>query len=113
MAIINYLMNCLQIQTRLVLLSELGVKAGATQLLIEICRAMGASAFLAQSQAQKYLDAEFFQKNGIELNYFRYVSPTYPQLWGDFLANLSTLDLFFNCGPKAHDILLSHQHMTR
>ena len=113
MAIISYLMNCLQIQTRLVLLSELGVKARATQLLIEICKTMGASAFLAQSQAQKYLDADLFRKNGIELNWFRYVPPTYPQLWGDFLANLSTLDLLFNCGPKARDILMSHQPRVR
>ena len=109
LTIINYLLNCLQIKTRLVLLSQLGVKGRATQLLIEICQAMGASAFLAQSQAKKYLDAELFRKEGIELRYFRYVAPIYPQLWGDFLANLSTFDLVCNCGPKARDILLRHQ----
>lgn len=109
LAIISFLMNSLQVQTRLVLLSELGVKARATQLLIEICKAMGASAFLAQSQAKKYLDADLFQKEGIELRYFRYVAPIYPQLWGDFLANLSTFDLVFNCGPRALDILMRHQ----
>jgi hypothetical protein len=70
---------------------------------------MGASAFLVQRQAKKYLDAELFQKEGIELRYFRYVAPIYPQLWGDFLTNLSTFDLVFNGGPKARDILLRHQ----
>lgn len=109
LAIIRYLMNCLQIQTRLVLLSELGVKARGTQLLIEICQALGATAFLAQSPAKKYLDVDLFQKEGIELRCFRYVPPIYPQLWGDFLANLSTFDLVFNCGPKAGDILMRHQ----
>lgn len=113
LAIISYLMNCLQIQTRLVLLSELGVKARGTQLLIEICKTMGATAFLAQSQAKKYLDADLFRKEGIELRCFRYVPPVYPQLWGDFLANLSTLDLVFNCGPKARDILMRHQPVAR
>ena len=113
LAIINYLMNCLQIRTRLVLQSELGIKEKASQLLIEICKAMGASAFLAQSQAQKYLEADLFRQNEIKLSYFRYVPPTYPQLWGDFLANLSTLDLFFNCGPKARDILMNHQPVIR
>jgi len=29
-------------------------------------------------------------------------------LWGDFIANLSAFDLVLNCGPKAHDILVSH-----
>lgn len=109
LAVISYLMNCLQIQTRLVLLSELGVKARGTQLLIEICKAMGASTFLAQSQAKKYLDADIFQNNGIELRFFRYVAPVYPQLWGDFLANLSAFDLVFNCGPKAREIIMRDQ----
>jgi hypothetical protein len=112
LAIIRYLLNCLQLNTRLVLLSELQVKGRATQLLIEICRALEASTFLAQSQAQKYLDAELFRNNGVELRCFRYVPPVYPQLWGDFLANLSTLDLICNCGPKARDILLNHQPKT-
>ena len=112
LAIISYLMNCLQIQTRLVLLSELGVKGRGTQLLIEICKAMGASAFLAQSQAKKYLDANLFRKEGIELRCFRYVPPIYPELWGDFLANLSTFDLVLNCEPRARDILLRHQPGT-
>lgn len=109
LAIISYLMNCLQMDKRLVLLSQLGVKTGGTQLLIDICQAMGASTFLAQSQAQKYLEADVFQENGVELRYFRYLAPTYPQLWGDFLANLSTFDLVFNCGPKARDILRQSQ----
>ena len=109
LAIISYLMNCLQIQTRLVLLSELGVKARGTQLLIEICKTMGAMAFLAQSQAKKYLDVDLFQKEGVELRCFRFVPPIYPQLWGDFLANLSTFDLVFNCGPKALDMLMRHR----
>jgi hypothetical protein len=113
LAIISYLMTCLQIDTKLVLLSELGVKARATQLLIEICKAMGGSTFLAQSQAQKYLDTNLFQENGIELRFFRYISPVYPQLWGDFLANLATFDLVFNCGPKAPDILMHHQPVIK
>jgi hypothetical protein len=40
---------------------------------------------------------------------FRYTPPVYPQLWGNFLANLSTLDLVLNCRPKAQDILMRHQ----
>ncbi len=109
LTVIRYLMNFLQIETRMVLLSELDVKGRGTQLLIEICKAMGASTFLVQSQAQKYLDAKLFQEDGIELRSFRYIPPIYPQLWGDFLANLSTFDLIFNCGPKAHDILIHRQ----
>jgi hypothetical protein len=31
----------------------------------------------------------------------------YPQLWGDFIPDLSAFDLLFNCGPKAREIVLA------
>jgi WbqC-like protein family len=112
LSIIRHLMDYLEIDTRLVLLSELGVRGKAGQLLVEICQAMGASTFLAQVQAKKYLDAALFQEHGIELRYFTSKAPIYPQLWGDFLPNLSTFDLVFNCGPKARPILRQHCHLA-
>jgi hypothetical protein len=108
LAIIRYLLDCLKIDTRLVLLSELGVKARGTLGVLEVCRAMGASAFLAQSPARKFIAPALLQQEGVELRYFKYISPTYPQLWGDFLGNLSAFDLVLNCGPKARDILKRH-----
>jgi len=109
LAMIRYLLDCLQIHTRLVLLSELGVTARGSQLLIALCQVLGARSFLSQSRARKYLDPGLFQQGGIELCSVRYVPSVYPQLWGEFLANLSALDLVLNCGPKAKDILLRHQ----
>ena len=113
LAIIRYLLNCLKIDTKLVLLSQLGVKGKATQLLVEICRALKASTFLAQSQVKKFVDPDLFRQEGIDLRYFKYTAPTYPQLWGDFLANLSAFDLLFNCGPRARDILRQSQPAAR
>jgi hypothetical protein len=104
--IVGYLMDSLHLRTRLVLLSELGIAARGTQLLVEVCRVLGASTFLASSQARKYLDAGLFEAQGIDLSFFTLNAPIYPQLWGDFLANLSTFDLLLNCGPKALDIIL-------
>jgi len=109
LAIIRYLMDCLEVDTKLVLQSELGVRARGPHLLMEICRATQASTFLVQSPAKKYLDVDLLSKAGIELRSFTYAAPVYPQLWGDFLANLSTFDLVMNCGPKARDILLQPQ----
>jgi hypothetical protein len=105
LAIIRHLLGSLQMETRLILLSELGITARGTQLLLEISRALGASTFLVQSQAHKYLDATLFQESEIKLSFFKYEAPIYPQLWGAFLANLSTFDLIMNCGPKALDII--------
>lgn len=103
--IIKYLMEHLQIPARALLLSELDIDAKEPRLSVEICRKLGASHFLAQSGAKKYLDKDAFQKAGVELIFFTPRSPVYPQLWGHFIPNLSTFDLLFNCGPKGHVVL--------
>lgn len=103
--IIKYLFVALGIDTRIVLQSELETEARGNQLLVELCRKLNATRYLAQHTASKYLDADLFQKAGIQVEFFKVPSPIYPQLWGDFIPNLSAFDLLFNCGEKSHDIL--------
>jgi hypothetical protein len=103
--IIRYLMKHLGISSRLVLLSELGIEGKEPGLSVAISRKLGASRFLAQAGARKYLDAEAFRKAGIRLIFLKFRPPVYPQLWGAFLPNLSAFDLLFNCGPKSRPIL--------
>jgi len=105
-AIIDYLAKALRLNTRILRLSELGVSETGSARLVGICRIMGASRFLAQAPARKYLDEKLFREAGLELAYFTPPSPVYPQLWGDFIPNLSVFDLVLNFGPKAHDVLL-------
>ncbi len=105
LTVIKHLMGSLRIDTKVMLLSELGIGARGDQLLIEICERIGASHFLAQGAAQKYLDTNLFREAGIQLEFFNPPSLVYPQLWGSFIPNLSAFDLIFNCGPKARDIL--------
>lgn len=104
--IIRYLLDQLHVKTKLVLLSELGIETRGDQFLIELCQRLEASHFLAQKAAKKYLNEDLFQEAGIDLKYFKPPSLIYPQLWGSFIPNLSTFDLLFNCGQKAHDILI-------
>jgi len=109
LAIVRHLMKALQIETSMVQLSHFGVKARGAELLIEICKATNASTFLVQRQTEKFLSADLFQNNGIELRSFTYNPPVYPQLWGEFIPNLSTLDLVLNCGPRARRMMLRTQ----
>jgi len=103
--IIRYLKEQLGIDTPLIVQSDLGVSGKGNELLVEICRKVGSSNYLAQAAAKKYLDARLFDEAGIELKFFLPPSPVYPQLWGDFIHDLSAFDLLFNCGPKSHEIL--------
>jgi hypothetical protein len=107
LTVIHYLMRALAIKTELVLLSDLDVCSTGNRRLVDLCTKLGASQFLAQAPAKKFLDEKFFQDAGIEIIYVNPPIPTYPQLWGDFIANLSAFDLVLNCGPKAHDILVN------
>lgn len=104
LGIIQYVMRCLEIDTELILLSELDIRLKGESLLLEICRQLGATTFLAQAPAVKYLNPKAFEDMGVSFARFTPAAPVYPQLWGDFIANLSVLDLLFNCGPKAREI---------
>jgi hypothetical protein len=105
MAFIRYLRDQLDIGTEIKLQSELGIQTTGNQLLIDICRHLGASVYLAPLAAAKYLDGGFFHKEGLQIQFINPPTPVYPQLWGPFIGNLSILDMLFNCGPKAKEIL--------
>jgi len=107
MSMIRYLQTHLMIDTPLIMLSDLGINSKGAELLIDICRTLGASGYLAQRSAQKYLNEGLFGKAGMDLHFFDPPAPVYPQLWGDFIRNLSAFDLLFNCGPKSNEILFS------
>ena len=52
-----------------------------------------------------------FEREGIEVEWQGYIHPIYPQLHGEFLLNMSTLDLILNCGPGSRAIL-AHEVRT-
>lgn len=104
LAIIRYLVQQLDIHTEIRLLSETGIQSGGSRLIIDLCRRLGASTFLAQSQARKYLDLDTFGKQGLQVQFVTLPTKVYPQLWGVFIPNLSAFDLLFTCGPKARVI---------
>jgi hypothetical protein len=107
MSIIRYLQTQLMVETPLIMLSDLGIHGKGTELLVNICRKVGSSGYLAQKSAEKYIDKRSFSNAGIHLHFFDPPKPVYPQLWGDFIRNLSAFDLVLNCGPKSNEILFS------
>lgn len=103
--IIRHIMDALKIPVELVRLSALGIDEREPGLSISVARKLGATHFLAQNSAKKYLDHKGFEDAGIKLIFFNPRALVYPQLWGQFIPNLSCLDLILNCGSRAADIL--------
>lgn len=77
-----------------------------TDLIVDICGALGADAYLSGTGGGRdYNDEELLRGHGIDLRYDEFEPPVYPQLWGNFEPGLSLLDLLFNCGPGGRDLV--------
>ena len=74
---------------------------GRNERLIEICKYVGATDYCSGPSARGYLDELVFKQEKINIRFFNYNSyPAYHQLHGDFIQELSILDLIFNEGPN-------------
>jgi hypothetical protein len=85
--------------------SMLGIGGTKSERLINICRHFGASEYVSGDAARDYLDVRLFNRHGITVTWQQFVHPAYPQLHGDFIPYLSTLDAVLNCGEDARSLL--------
>ena len=60
-----------------------------TPLIIDICKSLGANQFLVQFSALAYYNPVQFESAGLELVSFNKPEYIYPQMWGNYIANLS------------------------
>lgn len=75
---------------------------GKTERLADLCAQAGGTEYISGPAAKAYLDEEILASYGIKLTWFDYSGyPEYPQLWGEFVHQVSILDLIFNCGANA------------
>lgn len=105
-ASLEYLLAAYGIDTPLVSSASLGVRERKAQLILEICRARGATHYLSGPFGRDYLEPAAFAEAGIELEFHEHVAPVYTQAHPGFEAGLSALDLLLNHGPRAREILL-------
>lgn len=102
---INWAREVLGIETQLVNQSSTGVHVNKYELPARLCKALDCGAYLSGNGARKYNDRAAFDIYKVKLEYQEYEPAEYPQLWGEFVPNLSIIDLIFNCGPDAGKVL--------
>ncbi|MBQ7457467.1 MAG: WbqC family protein [Desulfovibrio sp.] len=79
---------------------------GKTERLADLCRQAGGTEYVSGPAAKDYIVEDVFTSAGLKLTWFAYEGyPEYPQLWGDFVHQVSILDLLFNVGPKSADYM--------
>jgi hypothetical protein len=108
MRTMQYLMEQLDIDTPFYFSSELLKNRPfmkGTQRLVELCKELDAEIYLSGISGRNYLDKRLFEENNIKLDFQNYVPKEYKQLYGDFISNLSIVDLLFNLEKKARDFI--------
>jgi hypothetical protein len=103
-ALIERFADYLGIRTQRIRLSDVLQSYGEkTRLILDLCAAIGAEAYLSGTGGgREYNDERLMNESGTTLEYDTFRHPVYPQLWKrDFEANLSIIDYLFNCGPEA------------
>jgi hypothetical protein len=87
----------LGVSTPVVRASELPASGRKSELVLELCQNAGATTYLSGPLGRGYLEEDEFSKAGIAVKYHKFVHPTYPQLYGDFLPAMGVVDYWMNC----------------
>lgn len=108
--LINYLADALGAKTRIIRASVLDLNWQDTgSYILDLVKHLGGRVYVTGQGAGtvRYLDEQKFNQAGITVEMFNYVHPHYKQLWGDFVPGLSVIDILFNTGSQARDLILA------
>jgi hypothetical protein len=106
-AALDFLRGAFDIRTPLVRSSELAVEGARGELILDICRAVGADTLLAGLGGSRgYLDVAAFARAGVRVEFQQFRHPQYRQCGPQpFTPGLSAIDALFNCGPAGRAML--------
>ena len=102
MALVTWCMEALQIHTPIVYSSGLAIKSRKSEMLIEICRSVGADAYLSGPGGANYMELSLFERACIRVLWQKFKCRPYVQQYPEtgFVPNLSVIDALLNCGPE-------------
>ncbi len=107
-ASLDLLREAFGIRTPLARSSELAVEGARGELILNVCRAVGARTLISGLGGSRgYLDAGAFSRHGIAIRPHEFTHPEYAQCGAaPFTRGLSAIDLLFNCGAASREVLL-------
>jgi len=103
------ILKALDIQTPILFSSDMNIEGKKDQLVLNLCKKVGATTYVSGTHGKKYLDEKKFLKDDIRVVYQDYIHPSYQQVYPGFEAYMSAIDLIFNCGPKSIDIIAKNK----
>jgi hypothetical protein len=119
-AALELLREAFGIGTPLLKSSELGVEGARGDLILDICRALGADTLLVGFGGSRgYLDTGAFARANVRIAQHEFTHPEYAQCGckgaeaAPFLRGLSAIDMLLNCGPRSAELLLPDRALAR
>ena len=105
--IIKFVMNELEIKSKIIFSSELKISKKGSDMILDICKKVGADYYITgTSWAQSHLRIDEFKKSNIVVEFQKLQHPIYTQIHGKFIPEMSIIDLLFNEGKdRAKEIL--------
>jgi hypothetical protein len=104
-ALIAYVMSQLDITTETIRSSQMGIETVGSQRLLDMCKKLQATTYISGEMGKDYLDETIFDNNKIKVIYENFQHPVYNQIHGEFIPNMSIIDLLFNEGENSQKIL--------
>jgi len=101
MELIRYLLEKLGIDVEIVLASSLDTTGEKGELLLNICKVVGAKTYISGISGRDYLNFDEFKKNNIKIVVQEFHHPIYKQLHEPFIPCMSVIDLLFNYGDES------------
>lgn len=108
-ALTGLMLEAFGITTPLRYSSEMQPAGAKDELVLNLCRAAGATQYLSGPLGRNYLREEIFVSAGIRVVYHDYQHPAYAQTYPGFEAGMTALDLLFNSGPEEGRAILMHK----
>ena len=112
--LLQWFMERLRIQTPVISASTLNETGKRTRLLANICCKLGATEYVSPIGSAEYLlaDLPVLQEAGIKTVFHNYLHPEYAQRFPPFAPFASVIDLIFNEGNRAMQIVRSGRRVA-
>jgi hypothetical protein len=107
--ITKYLLDAFGIGTKLYFSSQMAVSGKKDELVLDLCRELGATVYISGPLGRNYLQEELFSHQQIAVRYDDYQHPVYPQVYPGFAPYMAAIDLLFNCGPASLELMMKNQ----
>lgn len=105
--ILVYLLNALNIDTKIVKASDYSFRGTKSELVLDMCTQLNAGIYIFGEQGKDYADVDAFKVKDVHPYFQSYNHPVYIQKNKKFEPFMSLIDLLFNHGDNSLEILMS------